>query len=306
MKILKIAIAFVIIGFDCIAQNNSLLKTQFDNEKWTEYIEGNMPLIISVPHGGSIVLNEVPLRECKRAVTVTDSKTIELAREIQKAFIKRYKLSPHIVICHLSRKNIDQNRELQEGTCSNKLMQKPWNQFHHYLDSALTVATAQFGKAIFIDLHGHGHINQRLELGYLLKGEELVDLENTFNNYELKNKSSMKNKLPSGDNYAQFKELLIGDNAFGTIISGNGYPAVPSKQDKAPLENEKYFDGGYNTIYFTSSKYPKVFGFQIESNYKGVRDEVGRPLFAKAFAKSFMKYMEKNTEKRSKNSSDKN
>ncbi|RZK69418.1 MAG: hypothetical protein EOO85_22515, partial [Pedobacter sp.] len=55
------------------------VKAHFDSERWTEYIEGNMPLVISVPHGGTTLLDSIPLRDCKDAVTVTDSKTIELA-----------------------------------------------------------------------------------------------------------------------------------------------------------------------------------------------------------------------------------
>jgi hypothetical protein len=35
------------------------------------------------------------------------------------------------------------------------------------------MATREFGGCVYIDLHGHGHPTQRLELGYLLKEKEL-------------------------------------------------------------------------------------------------------------------------------------
>lgn len=279
------------IYFGAFAQTPA--KVHFDKEHFTEYIEGNMPLVISVPHGGATLLPEVPLRNCKGAVTVTDSKTIELAREIQKSFEEKHNLTPHIIICHLSRKNVDQNRAIEEGTCGNEAMRTPWNNFHHYIDSALNLAAKQYGQTVYIDLHGHGHKNQRLELGYLLKGDELAGLKKA-DKVTLAKKSSVNNLLLKNKKL-NLDDLLIGSHAFGTIISEVGFPAVPSKQDKAPTADEWYFNGGYNTVTYTSSSYPNVFGFQIESNYKGVRDEAGRPLFADAFTKAYMKYIKKNT-----------
>lgn len=295
MKFIKLFLFTLLVSLSAFSQDTKNLKVYFDDEHWTEYIEGNIPLVISVPHGGATVLADVPVRSCKGATTVTDSKTIELAQEIQKSFEERYKLRPHIIICHLSRKHVDQNREIIEGTCGNAIMEKPWKQFHHYIDSALALATNQYSKAVYIDLHGHGHSNQRLELGYLLKSDDLNNVPAADNNSDLAKKSSINNLLIAQPS-SKFGDLLIGDQAFGTLIATNGFPAVPSKQDKAPLAAEKYFNGGYNTKYYTSEKYPNVFGFQIECNFKGVRDAAGRPLFAEAFSKSVMDYFKKNTD----------
>lgn len=280
MKCLKLSLLLLIVSSFAYAQKWEPGKTYTDDEKWTEFIVGDLPLIISVPHGGSINLPDVPLRNCKGAVTVTDSRTIELAKEIEKAFLAKYNARPYIIISNISRKNVDQNRDLEEGTCGNKAMEKPWNQFHDYIDTAIVLATKKFGKAIYIDLHGHGHTKQRLELGYLLKAEELRNLD--AKNSKQATKSSVANLL-TGNKNLDLEQLLIGPDAFGTLISKEGFDAVPSKQDVAPLEEDKYFNGGYNTVRYTSSKYPNVFGWQIESNYKGVRDAAGRPAFAKAF-----------------------
>jgi hypothetical protein len=288
IKALKVSAIFLFfLGLNAVAQTQT--KVYFDQENWTEYIEGNMPLVISVPHAGSTLAKNLPLRGCKGAVTVTDGNTMELAREIQKAFEQKYQLTPHIVICHLSRKNVDQNRAMDEGTCGNAMMEKPWKQFHNYIDTALAIAVKKYGNAMYIDLHGHGHPNQRLELGYIFKKEHLMDLENTLKTDSLAYTSSLNNLL--NDKKLDLKNLLIGDMAFGTLMANRGIPAVPSKQDKAPKDDEKFFAGGYNTVRYTSSVYPKVFGFQIETNYKGVRDPAGRPLFATAFANSVVDYL---------------
>jgi hypothetical protein len=281
MKFIKLTLSLILISIFAFAQRWEAGKTYTDDEKWTEFIVGDLPLIISVPHGGAINLPDVGTRDCKGAVTVTDTRTIELVKEIEKAFLAKYNARPYIIICNLSRKNVDQNREMEEGTCGNKAMEKPWNQFHNYIDTAVALATKKFGKAIYIDLHGHGHIKQRLELGYTISADELRDLD--AKNNKVASKSSVANILAS-DKSLDLEQLLIGNNAFGTLIANEGFNAVPSKQDKAPLEEDKYFNGGYNTRRYTSAQYPNVFGWQIESNYKGVRDAEGRPAFAKAFA----------------------
>jgi len=282
MKFLKLMLLLFLFTYGTAhAQKWEIGKTYTDEEKWTEFIVGDLPLIISVPHGGTIMLSDVDVRNCKGAVTVTDSRTIELAKEIEKVFLAKYKARPYIIISNLSRKHLDQNRDIEEGTCGDKAMQKPWKQFHDYIDTAIVLATKKFGKAIYIDLHGHGHTKQRLELGYSLSADELRNLDSK--NDKLTSKSSVANVLASDKNL-NLEELLIGENAFGTLITKEGFDAVPSKQDVAPLEGDKYFNGGYNTRRYTSSKYPNVFGWQIESNYKGVRDAAGRPAFAKAFA----------------------
>lgn len=294
MKLKLVSIFLLFIAGTSLAQTWETGKTYYDEEKWTEFIVGNMPLVISVPHGGSTLLLDMPTRDCPGAVTVTDSRTIELAREMQKAFKSKYGLSPYIVICHLSRKDVDQNREIETGTCGNERMRKPWNQFHNYIDTALALAVKKYGSTLYIDLHGHGHPNQRLELGYGINGDELPKLTGNKDLSEMAKRSSLQNLLLLNKK-ADFRELMVGENAFGTLITNEGSPAIPGKQVNYLKEGEKYFNGGYNTRRYTSDQYPFVFGWQIESNYKGVRDPEGRPVFAKAFADVIIQYIKKNT-----------
>src|SRR5690606_35570105 len=143
---------------------------------------------------------------------------------------------------HLSRKHVDQNRELENNaTCGYKSNEKTWHTFHHWVDSALNLATANGNKAMYIDLHGHGHKNQRLEIGYNLTTTDLQDI--------------LAHKLNSNDKYhsltnllhknksLDFNEMIFGDNAFGTPLANNGIPATPSKQDLSPAQGEAFFSG---------------------------------------------------------------
>lgn len=262
----------------------------YDNEQWTKAVVGSMPLVISVPHGGTLRPDELPDRSCSGSVVVTDQNTIDVAEEISDALYERYSVRPYLVICNLARKKIDQNRAIDDPTaCMNDQIKSPWNNFHDYIDTAVEDAIKKYGKVLYIDLHGHGHANQRLEIGYSLTSD---DLGGIFYNNKLNARwksSSLKNldKLNSADD---FREYIVGEKAFGSIISEHGFDAVPSVQDPFPEEGAPFFSGGYNGRRYTDTKYKPAFGFQIEmpSEFRQAK----RTAFAAAFAPSIIKYMD--------------
>jgi hypothetical protein len=70
---------------------------------YTEVQYGNMPLIISVPHGGVENPSTIPDRTCPNIVTSTDLKTIELANAIDSVCKADYGFQPYLN--QLSKKN---------------------------------------------------------------------------------------------------------------------------------------------------------------------------------------------------------
>jgi hypothetical protein len=259
-------------------------------DPYTEVQYGNMPLIISVPHGGTDDPASIPDRTCPGITTSIDLRTIEMVNAIDSVCRIDYGFQPYLVISYLKRTKLDQNRDLPEATCSNSAITGIWNNYHLSIDSFVTKITAKYPMALFIDLHGHGHTKQRLELGYLLTGNELR------NPASIVPASSSMYNLMQQNTSLQINQLLTGPNAFGTLMGNRAIPSVPSQQDTAPLVTDLYFDGGYNTQRYCSGAYPKVFGWQIESNFTGVRDnQVSRVNFAKAFLQSIMQFYATNT-----------
>lgn len=256
----------------------------FGKENWTEVLVGDMPLVISVPHGGNVRPDGIPDRTCPDITTVRDLNTIELALAISDEFKETYGKRPYVIINHLSRVKIDQNREIENATCGNPLMMQAWHDYHNYTDSAVSTAVARHGYAIFIDLHGHGHQKQRLEIGYTLSGQELTQLYGGLNKDILGAKSSISNLLRMKPTL-RFEDMISGDQAFGSLMAEGGFASIPSRTEPYPYDGDPYFDGGYNTRFYTSSTYPHVFGWQIECNNQGVRDSGdNRARFAKVFA----------------------
>lgn len=266
--------------------------TYYGDHQWTEVTAGSMPLIISVPHGGNIRPDSIPDRGCPNSTTVTDLNTIQLARAIEKEFVQTYHVRPYIVVNHLARIKIDQNRPVEDATCGDETMKGAWHDFHNFIDTAVATAATRHGHALFIDLHGHGHANPRLEIGYSLNGAELAKVYNGSDLEALGQQSSLQNLLALRPAQS-LKNLTMGATAFGTQMQHEGFPSVPSQQDPFPFADESFFNGGYNTRYYTSEDYPHVFGWQIECNNQGVRDtEANREKFAKAFARVIVDYLD--------------
>ncbi|MCC7505889.1 MAG: hypothetical protein IT259_11335, partial [Saprospiraceae bacterium] len=156
-------------------------QTYFGVNNYVEYRAGNLPIIISAPHGGDMAPAAIPDRTCPNAVTVNDGNTQALCRQIDTAIQMRFGCYPHIVINRLARRKLDANRDLPEAACDNPLAEQAWFDYHEFIDSAKTAVTATYGRGIFIDLHGHAHTIQRLELGYLLSGAELRKPDDSLN-----------------------------------------------------------------------------------------------------------------------------
>jgi len=272
----------------------SIAQIQFGIGNYTEYFSGNLPLIISVPHGGTLTPDSIPDRNCPNAVWTTDANTIELAREIQTAFFQRTGCSPHIIYSHLHRKKIDLNRNQIEATCGNPQLIPVFNDFHDFIDAARDIAIDEFGFAFYLDLHGHGNQLQRVELGYLLYEEELEESDDILNSEQFISYSSMQRLAQTHPLGLTHAEIIRGNQAFGTLLETRNYSAVPSLDQPSPGIGNNYFSGGFNTRYHTAfSPGIQSDGFQMECNYSGIRDsEENRVGFASEFVDAMLAFLE--------------
>lgn len=260
---------------------------------------GNMPLIISVAHGGDQRPEQLPDRSCFDAVHVKDEFTIELALEIQKEFAKIGK-KPFLVINELHRSKLDANRNRVEASCGDINAIAVWDLFHQYIQESRAQVQTMFNKGLYVDLHGHGNPKQRIELGYLLYEDELALSDEQLNSEPLIEVSSLQHLVRTHPSGLLHSDILRGERSLGSLLHASGYPAVPSAQDKAPLLSDNYFSGGYNTANYSSYKGGPIDGVQIECNFSGLRDtEENRKAFAKAFVLSVSAFLEEHYSERS-------
>ena len=297
--------AVALVFFSVLAQAQPYVpgNTYFGRSNYIEYATGDLPFIMSAPHGGTLTPSEIPNRtNCPSCSgwdfsTTTDTATDDVADKVGIELGKLTGHLPHIIICHLDRDKIDCNREVVEGAQGDPEAVIAWNEFQGFINSASNNVITNFGKGFYIDQHGQGHPEQRLELGYLLDKYDLTNTDAYMDSHpsSFKNTSSIRALANSVSNTTAFSKLLRSTNSFGEFMVGEGYPATPSFTTPAPFTNptssSNFFSGGYNTDVHGSDGNGPLDAMQIEANFIGVRDSsTNRTAYAQAVARSLEKY----------------
>jgi len=258
-------------------------QSYFGTSNYIEYIAGNSPVIFTAPHGGTVLPASIPDRTAAScggsATTSTDLNTIELARAMQQRYFARFGRYPHVVVAHIARRKLDANRVGVEATCGNAEAERALAEWHAFIDVAKRAVLESSSKGWYMDMHGHGHAVQRLELGYLLDASDLALSDSALNaTHFFADTSSIRTIV--GGSFGAFASLLRGATSLGTLYESNGFPSVPSASDPRP-NGAPYFSGGDDTRRHACGAEANAFGgvtagpicgVQIESNFTGVRD----------------------------------
>jgi len=288
--------------------------TTWKGNSYVEYIEGNLPIVISVPHGGYLEPNEIPDRisGCKEE----DRMSQELARSLFEELKRLYSNEnvtrcPHLIVNHLKRKKLDPNRT-RENAAEHELADQAWCVYHDLILTALNNSNEEHGFAHLFDIHGQNH-RKAIEFGYLLNSNDLRKNDEILNSSgELYVKCSLSaiitrwKTLPAlnGEHLPRtLSELVRGKRSFGWLmhqkcmLNGNPYPTFPnpSQSDAGELP---YFWGAETTRRYsrTQTEFPHiqppllVATTQVESPlFMRVNDEK-RSHLARTFAQVIVEF----------------
>jgi len=291
VKILVLTIMLASISANFYSQTYIPGNSYFGSNNYVQYFAGNLPIIISVPHGGYLAPSSIPDRNCIDCVTDLDAYTQELGMELRTALYDLTGCYPHIIINLLHRKKLDANRNVEIGANGNQIAATSWNDFQNFIEIAKLQVKNNHSKGLYIDLHGHGHAIQRIELGYLLYEDELRLDDAALNTEQYIKNSSIKNLVSTNLLGQTHAELLRGPNSFGSLLENKGYPAIPSSSNPFPLVGEPYYTGGFNIAQHTSYKSGTIDGFQMECNQNVRFDDNLRKTFATELAMVLREYL---------------
>jgi len=285
-------------------------QTNGDSRQYIEYIPGNLPIIISAPHGGVKQSGQtiggtfypdndstLPDRNC--GTNERDDNTEILVREIQEEIFALTGCYAHVIINNLHRSKLDPNRSQTEATCGNANAADHWNAFHNFIDQASTSVETNWGKGLYIDLHGQSHSIPRIELGYNISNSELNNAN--LNASNITNKSTIRNLITSNLGGLSHEALVRGNESLGAKLKGtagtfynanvnsgcnvsSGYRAIPSNfdsgasnscDDTRPFSNS-YFDGDFYNNRRHGSGPAAADGIGGSGDIDGIMSEVNR------------------------------
>lgn len=271
-----------------VISNYEVGTSYFGRKNYVEYIPGELPVIISAPHGGALKPSEAADRTY--GVTGSDLNTASLTLAVRGALIDATGYAPHVVLSHLHRSKLDPNREIVEAAQGNPFAENAWHEFQDWIKAARAVVVDDYDSGMYFDIHGHGHSIPRVELGYLLSTLDLNQSDDALNKLTIVEKTSIR-ELGRYSPEA-FSELLRGPKSFGAFLANEGVRSIPSPSDPSP-GSDPYWTGGYNTRQHGSRTQSEVIsGIQLEHQYPGLRDsDANRQVYAARLASAIRFFM---------------
>ena len=270
--------------------------TYYGRKSYITYYPGNIPVILSIPHGGDISPSEISNRTY--GVSVTDSNTIELGMAIRNYFFTNFNVRPYLVINNLKRNKLDANRDIVEAAQGNLYAEHAFNEFHHYINSARQEITNNFSTGFLFDIHGHGlnpdgFNDLRTWIGYLLSGDELDNSDTYIDQNISINNTSIYSLINTSNE--SLSNLLRGPRSLGSFFENNFYTALPSMSSPSP-EGMRYFSGGHNTFLYGTNRNFNFNAIQLEFPFSDIRDTPeSRNTFSSYFANIIKEYIQTHT-----------
>ena len=240
---------------------------------------GNIPVLITVPHGGSGRYMNIKKRNCSPCKTVSDSYTISLAKNISYYLDKEFNSRPSVLYMNIHRSRIDVNRNTDEG-CNDYSCIKYYNEYHNYIKKELSRIIKKYGYAILIDLHGQSS-SKEMQIGYnvphrILRGN--IFSANKYKNTTFKNSVLRK--------YYTNTSLLFGKNSFISTMSNNDINIYPTPSNRK--KKIKYLDGGYTVEKYSNIN--SVYAVQIEVDKNSRFSRKRRIILSKKLSRSINRF----------------
>ncbi|ORX51601.1 hypothetical protein DM01DRAFT_1337108, partial [Hesseltinella vesiculosa] len=251
-------------------------------------IPGDLPLLLTVPHGGLAMPTSIPNRT--EGQVIPDAYTIVLAKYISQQIRGHYKARPYMLILNVARRKVDVNRPIDQGTDS-ETGQQVWAEYHDALRGLVQQIQTRFGEGLLLDIHGQAHREGMVELGYMVQKSKLQTVDRDQDLITNSSLSRLAHRLLQNNRPEVVSQLLRGSGSFGDKMMGGSdlIQVVPSPTHRSPAKQALYFEGGYTTQQYSS----QLDVIQIESPQALRFSASDRPILAQAIANATTYFMDK-------------
>ena len=248
----------------------ALRQTSVDPKLITTW-EGQLPLVITAPHGGKLVLTVGAPRTGKDAegkpiaqfATVLDTNTDQLALQFAKEVEILTGKRPWLVIANFSRKFVDANRPVAQGA-ENEEQASVHALFHEKIAFAVQEAKKMSPSAMLLDIHGQG-----------------ADKASIFRGTQ--HRKSVRRMISE-----EGSSMFFSPKSFLGQMDSLGLKVVPSREKPDEKEDPR-FNGGYIVQTYGSHQDKGIDAIQLEfgGNYRSTKTVADT---AKKLAKSWFNW----------------
>ncbi len=232
----------------------------FGANDFIEYIPGDLPIVLTAPHGGALEPQELIQDTSSLA---SDARSQETARGVVEAFRLRTGHSPHLIINHVRRDRLNMNRSDATPNETIPSAIQAWDDFHGFVDDAKRWVTTTCGSGHYFDMHTNGGDPRWTEIGLALSRTNLTLRGDAFE--ALADNSTYKALAERSS--LSFDALVRGPTSIGGLLETRGMLVVPSPNNVDTM-GEAIFDGGYNVRRHGSRDGGTIDGTQVEIHFQ--------------------------------------
>ncbi|KAL0484933.1 katG, partial [Acrasis kona] len=224
--------------------------------KQVESVVGNIPIILSFPHGGNFVPDDVQVR--KTGCHEPDFFTLELALILKELFPNDK--CPYFVYGKVQRKFCDLNRG-PESAFEDERMRPYYSLYHQEVRQFSKIIKNKNENCFLIDVHGQSEKNNLVLRGTSdgLTVKEIVE------------------RLG--------EDVVVGENSILGSLKNQGFPSYPEDYSEKEM---KAFNGGWTVRHY--HKQEGVNTLQIEIGFE-FRKQENRQKFAEALRNAILQYL---------------
>ena len=218
---------------------------------------GDIPILLSAPHGGRRAIPDVPERKAdgeKQFVTTRDDNTAELTMKLSEELERSLHGKPFVVIAHFERKYLDVNRPAEDAY-EVQAAKVVYEQYQAALKESCQTIRKRWPHGLLLDIHG-----QAAEPDKILRGTA--------------NGDTVKRLVERHSRAA-----VIGPRSLFGALHEAGIPVLPKLETD---DREVKFNGGHIVRTYGSHREQGLDAIQLElgSNFrkKAKLDETARAL----------------------------
>ena len=232
------------------------------------YKKGDLPIILSAPHGGTEAIPGAPERtgaNAKRFVRARDMNTDKLAALIADKLETKLGKRPYVIAAKFHRKYLDANRAAKDAYESDPA-KVVYDAYHKAIKDARADVTRRFGRGVLFDVHG-----QVKHRDAVLRGTQ--------------NGKTVRHLI---QRYGA--EANIGKTSLFGALAAQGVPILP-KVDSKDREVSGY-SGGYIVVAHGSADGGTIDAIQLEFG-RALRETNVLPATAQKIANAIQAFAEK-------------